>query len=145
MATKTSLIQRSIDQSGGILNTTSGIVELRMRVIARAPCRVDLAGGTLDIWPLYLFHPGAVTVNFAINRYTRCAIETLDSPAIRLRSDDLKAAEDFGSLAELDQAARPRLPLAAHLLRFFRPSTGLSQCRRIRKLPRARALPGHRP
>ncbi len=30
-----------------------------MRIIAEAPCRVDLAGGTLDIWPLYLFHPGA--------------------------------------------------------------------------------------
>jgi D-glycero-alpha-D-manno-heptose-7-phosphate kinase len=97
-----------------------------MRIIAEAPCRVDLAGGTLDIWPLYLFHPGAVTVNFAINRYTRCSIETLASPEIRLRSGDLKASEDFVSLAALDQAARPRLPLAAHLLRFFRPSTGLT-------------------
>ena len=32
-------------------------------VEATAPTRIDLAGGTLDIWPLYLFHPGAVTVN----------------------------------------------------------------------------------
>jgi D-glycero-alpha-D-manno-heptose-7-phosphate kinase len=96
-----------------------------MRIIAEAPCRVDMAGGTLDIWPLYLFHPGAVTVNFAINRYTRCTIETLVSPEIRLRSNDLEAAENFGSLAELDRATRPHLPLAAHLLRFFRPCTGL--------------------
>jgi D-glycero-alpha-D-manno-heptose-7-phosphate kinase len=103
----------------------SGIVKLRMRIIARAPCRVDLAGGTLDIWPLYLFHPGAVTVNFAINRYARCDIETLGSAEIRLRSSDLNAAENFRSLAELDRATRPRLPLAAHLLRFFRPGTGL--------------------
>jgi D-glycero-alpha-D-manno-heptose-7-phosphate kinase len=97
-----------------------------MRIIAEAPCRVDLAGGTLDIWPLYLFHPGAITVNFAINRYARCALETLGRPEIRLRSNDLDAAENFGSLAELDRAARPRLPLAAHLLRFFRPSAGLA-------------------
>ncbi len=34
-----------------------------MRIVSHAPCRVDLAGGTLDIWPLYLNHPGAVTVN----------------------------------------------------------------------------------
>jgi D-glycero-alpha-D-manno-heptose-7-phosphate kinase len=34
---------------------------------ARAWCRVDLAGGTLDIWPLGLFHPGARTVNLAID------------------------------------------------------------------------------
>lgn len=36
-------------------------------VTARAWCRVDLAGGTLDIWPLGLLHPGARTVNFAID------------------------------------------------------------------------------
>ena len=40
-----------------------------MRIESKAPTRVDLAGGTLDIWPLYLFHPGAVTVNAAITRY----------------------------------------------------------------------------
>lgn len=37
------------------------------RVTARAWCRVDLAGGTLDIWPLGLLHPGARTINLAVN------------------------------------------------------------------------------
>jgi D-glycero-alpha-D-manno-heptose-7-phosphate kinase len=97
-----------------------------MKIVAEAPCRIDLAGGTLDIWPLYLFHPGAVTVNFAIDRFTRCAIETLDLPEIRLHSTDLKKAESYRSLADLDEAPRPRLPLATHLLRFFRPRTGLA-------------------
>ncbi len=31
-----------------------------------APGRADLAGGTLDLWPLYCLHPGAVTVNTAL-------------------------------------------------------------------------------
>src|SRR5579862_8079864 len=97
-----------------------------MRIIAEAPCRVDLAGGTLDIWPLYLFHPGAVTVNFAINRFTRCTIETLNSPEIRLRSSDLQAAESYSSLETLDQVVRPALPLATYLLRYFRPRAGLA-------------------
>ena len=35
-----------------------------MRV--ESPCRADLAGGTLDIWPLGMLHPGSVTVNAAI-------------------------------------------------------------------------------
>ena len=39
-----------------------------MRIISKAPCRVDLAGGTLDIWPLYLFNANSVSVNFAVNR-----------------------------------------------------------------------------
>ena len=33
---------------------------------ASAPARVDIAGGTLDIWPLYLWHHGARTVNAAV-------------------------------------------------------------------------------
>lgn len=36
-------------------------------VTARAACRVDCAGGTLDIWPIGLLHPGARTVAFAID------------------------------------------------------------------------------
>jgi D-glycero-alpha-D-manno-heptose-7-phosphate kinase len=35
-----------------------------MRV--ESPCRADLAGGTLDIWPLGIMHPGSLTVNAAI-------------------------------------------------------------------------------
>ena len=34
---------------------------------ARAWCRVDFGGGTLDIWPLGLFHRQARTVNVAID------------------------------------------------------------------------------
>ena len=44
------------------------------RVTARACCRVDLAGGTLDIWPLGLLHPGACTVNLAIDVEVRVDI-----------------------------------------------------------------------
>ena len=38
----------------------------RNAVVASAPSRIDLAGGTLDIWPLSLLVPGAQTVNLAI-------------------------------------------------------------------------------
>lgn len=41
------------------------------KVVARSWCRVDLAGGTLDIWPLGLLHPGARTVNLAIDLEVR--------------------------------------------------------------------------
>lgn len=34
---------------------------------ATAWCRVDLGGGTLDIWPIGAMHAGSVTVNFAID------------------------------------------------------------------------------
>ena len=37
-------------------------------VEATAPTRIDLAGGTLDIWPLYLFHDGASTLPLSSER-----------------------------------------------------------------------------
>lgn len=102
-----------------------------MRIEARAPTRIDLAGGTLDIWPLYLFHPGALTVNCAITRYASCVIETQAGRrggrgSIRLVSRDTKRQESFSSLAALERARSYRLPLLAHLVRFFRPRTGLT-------------------
>jgi D-glycero-alpha-D-manno-heptose-7-phosphate kinase len=96
-----------------------------MKIISEAPCRVDLAGGTLDIWPLYLYHPGAVTLNFAINRWTRCVLETHETPEIRLRSGDLEAEETFASFEELHACKQPRLPLVTYVLRFFEPRAGL--------------------
>jgi len=59
-----------------------------MKVEARAPARVDLAGGTMDIWPLYLYFPGAQTVNIAIRSYTSCLIETRNDRRIVLDSRD---------------------------------------------------------
>ena len=66
-----------------------------MTVFAKAPCRVDIAGGTIDIWPLYLFHTGAVTVNFAVDRYASCRLATRKDRKIILRSRDLGGEEIF--------------------------------------------------
>ena len=55
-------------------------------IVTTAPCRADLAGGTLDIWPLYLFHPGAVSVNVALNILTSCKITPQKGREIVLRS-----------------------------------------------------------
>jgi len=96
-----------------------------MRLHAKAPCRVDLAGGTLDIWPLYLYHDAAVTVNFAVTRYASCLIETREDARIEMYSRDTGASEGFASIEELIAAPRYRIPLVAYQLRFFRPRTGL--------------------
>lgn len=97
-----------------------------MEITAQAPCRVDMAGGTLDIWPLYLFHPGAVTVNFAITRYASCTVRTHRGSRIVLRSRDLACEESFPSLEALRAARRLRLPLPARVVRYFAPQVGLT-------------------
>jgi D-glycero-alpha-D-manno-heptose-7-phosphate kinase len=86
---------------------------------------VDLAGGTLDIWPLYLFHPGAVTVNFAINVLTRCRVAPLPGKQIRLKAIDIRREERFPDFEALCRAKKFRHPLAANLVRFFAPAGGI--------------------
>jgi D-glycero-alpha-D-manno-heptose-7-phosphate kinase len=94
-------------------------------IVAHAPCRADLAGGTIDLWPLYLFHPGALTLNFALNIQTTCRITPLESKRIQVRSLDTRKEESFTSFDTLRSARRFRLPLAARLLQFFAPKEGL--------------------
>jgi D-glycero-alpha-D-manno-heptose-7-phosphate kinase len=97
-----------------------------MKIFSKAPCRVDLAGGTLDIWPLYLYHDNAVTLNFAVNRYASCTLETRPDSRIVLRSRDLGAEEVFADLEALRSAKRYQLPLLAYLVKFFAPPTGIN-------------------
>ena len=95
-----------------------------MIIESSAPPRVDLAGGTIDIWPLYLFHPGATTVNFALSLYARCRIETRDDGRIILESRDLKTGFETELSAIEDLRLEQRLELISKLVHFFKPTTG---------------------
>jgi D-glycero-alpha-D-manno-heptose-7-phosphate kinase len=91
-------------------------------IVAHASCRVDLAGSTLDLWPLYLFHPGAVTVNFAVNILTRCQIAANQDASIRFVSIDTGREDRFRDFEEFCRAKDTQHHLAAHLLRYFMPA-----------------------
>src|SRR3984885_2253661 len=99
-----------------------------MRIESKAPTRVDLAGGTLDIWPLYLFHPGAVTVNAAITRYASCVIDqhSQGDNRIKLVSRDTQRDESFASFEALLKSKKYQLPLLAEIVKFFRPEGGFT-------------------
>lgn len=94
------------------------------QVFAQAPCRADLAGSTLDLWPLYLFHPGSVTVNMAVSILTTCKITPRKGRAIHLKSIDTGREDRFANLNALMQARSYRHSLAAYLVRFFQPKQG---------------------
>jgi D-glycero-alpha-D-manno-heptose-7-phosphate kinase len=95
-----------------------------MIIESSAPPRVDLAGGTIDIWPLYLFHPGAITVNFAISLHARCRIQTRDDGRIVLESRDRKVSFETNLSALEDLLQEERLELISKLVHFFKPTTG---------------------
>lgn len=95
-----------------------------MLIESSAPTRVDLAGGTIDIWPLYLFHPGAATLNFATSLRAHCQIKTRDDGRIVLESRDRKVAFETELAAIEDLIREERLELISKLVHFFKPTTG---------------------
>lgn len=83
-----------------------------------APTRIDLAGGTIDIWPLYLFHDGASTLNAAISLRAHVQLEPRSEGGLLLRSIDTgkeSSARHWSDLSGSDD-----LPLLALLARHYR-------------------------
>jgi D-glycero-alpha-D-manno-heptose-7-phosphate kinase len=97
-----------------------------MIIESSAPTRVDLAGGTIDIPPLFLFHEGAATVNFAVSLLAKCRIETRDDSTIVLESVDraVKFETSLERIGELKD--EPRLELLSKLVYFFKPEVGFN-------------------
>lgn len=87
---------------------------------ARAWCRVDLAGGTLDIWPLGLLHPPASTLNVAIDIAVQANLEPAAAGyAVRQEASWIEAAS-AAELASHPEAALVGLAAAALELPPFR-------------------------
>ena len=93
-------------------------------VEATAPSRIDLAGGTLDIYPLYLFEEGGITVNVAITVRSSVRLTTRDDGRIKLVSLDSGLIEEAESLETL--ALGGPLDLLARIVKFYAPDVGLT-------------------
>ncbi len=87
-----------------------------MRISASAPTRIDLAGGTIDIWPLYLFHPGAQTLNLAISIRAHAWVEPRPDERIELVSED---TDRIVNLSASQLRGDETLPLLGHLVERF--------------------------
>lgn len=88
-----------------------------------APTRIDLAGGTLDVYPLYLFaYPISYsTINMAINLYNEVTLDELESTKIIITSDDLQLTEKFKNLEDLEKKLpESQLELITKAVHFFK-------------------------
>jgi D-glycero-alpha-D-manno-heptose-7-phosphate kinase len=86
-------------------------------VTASAPTRIDLAGGTIDIWPLYLFHEGASTLNAAISLRAHVQIDERTDGRVELRSIDTDRVVSADRWSHLDGSGD--LSLLALLARYY--------------------------
>jgi D-glycero-alpha-D-manno-heptose-7-phosphate kinase len=88
-----------------------------MNIATSAPTRIDLAGGTIDIWPLYLFHPGAQTLNAAISLRASARLVTRSDDLIVIQSDDTSMTVEAARWQDL--RTERRLRLLSLLVHFF--------------------------
>ncbi len=92
----------------------------------KSPTRVDLAGGTLDCWPLHLFVGDCVTVNIAIDIFTGCDLEPRTDKVLSLEIVDLKYKNEFPSLQAMLASSDRELLLVQKVLEYFQPDYGFN-------------------
>ncbi|HEX5042628.1 MAG TPA: hypothetical protein VFV75_06965 [Candidatus Polarisedimenticolaceae bacterium] len=94
-------------------------------VHASAPTRIDLAGGTLDIWPLSVLVPGAVTVNLAVELLAHADVARRSDGRVEVVSADRKARAVRRLPLRPSQCTGP-LSLLLRLCAAFAPASGLT-------------------
>lgn len=89
-----------------------------------SPTRVDLAGGTLDLWPIYNFVGGAQTINVAIDIMTRVDLKQRSDSKIKLISKDLQLEKEYSNLQDALKDTDERLSLLKVHLHYWKPVQG---------------------
>jgi D-glycero-alpha-D-manno-heptose-7-phosphate kinase len=86
------------------------------RYCSTAPTRVDLAGGTLDLWPIHHLLDSPCTVNFAVDLPASVEIRLSRDKNYRIKSEDqeLMVEGDFASICQ-----NRELPLVGLILRYL--------------------------
>lgn len=113
------------------------------KIIIKSPTRVDLAGGTLDMWPLYNFigldcYDKVYTINVAIDIFTEVQIkpteklslnsaEKSSSKLIRIQSKDIQLNESFSDIESFLSANSEKLNLYKSVIYYFKSRWGRSK------------------
>lgn len=87
-----------------------------IHIEAKSPTRIDLAGGTLDLWPIHHMLKSKATVNVAVAIYSTVEIKSSDDSQYHLHSLD-QSISMSGSFEEV--VANQKLPLLGLLLSAF--------------------------
>ena len=89
-------------------------------VTVKTPVRVDIAGGTLDLYPIYNILGTSLTINFAVNTLSRVEIRRSQKKGIRITTADGDSQGFANSLAIRDKG---NLAVLKHVFDYF-PAMG---------------------
>jgi D-glycero-alpha-D-manno-heptose-7-phosphate kinase len=79
-----------------------------LKVTAVAPTRVDLAGGTLDLWPIHNLLDRKATVNVAVSLNATVEVSPSPDKLFHFRSEDQNLS-DSGSYSEISRSKKMSL------------------------------------
>jgi D-glycero-alpha-D-manno-heptose-7-phosphate kinase len=86
----------------------------------KSPMRFDLAGGTLDLWPIWAILGKACTVNVSISLYSECEIIPRNDAIIEIESQDFHKSWKFSNLNEfLNSQEKELLFYQAHVMHWL--------------------------
>lgn len=95
-----------------------------MEIKTQSPTRIDLAGGTLDCWPINAILSPVTTINAAINIYTYCRLEPRNDQKIILVSEDWNKSFEFSNSEELFSSNEKEVGFYKEHIRFWGPKEG---------------------
>ena len=97
-----------------------------MKITKSSSTRVDLSGGTLDCWPLFLLVDSCVTINLSISISTHATLEPRDDKEIHLNIKDLHYKKVFKNLTELVSSTDEQVLLVQKQAAYWRPADGFN-------------------
>ena len=93
-----------------------------MKIVAKAPARIDFAGGTLDIYPFYNFTEYGITVSGTINLFSTAEIGLRNDKKIIICSKDINKTIEFEDICKLKLGEG--FDLLIRLVNAYEPTQG---------------------
>lgn len=90
----------------------------------QCPTRIDLAGGTIDLWPIWAILENCRTVNVSIDTYTQCTIEPLTTADIYIESPDMKRSWHFKNIQDVYDSQEEALVFFKSHIAHWNPEKG---------------------
>lgn len=111
----------------GLRQDTSYFLSMQS-ITYKAPTRIDIAGGTVDIYPTSLILKDAVTVNMAIELFSEVKITPRTDQKIIIKSKDLNQLvklDQFDQLDKINLKKFSKLELIIRTIQWIKPKIGL--------------------
>lgn len=97
-----------------------------MKITKNSCTRVDLSGGTLDCWPLFLLVDSCVTVNLSISIRTQATIEERSGLEVDIHMRDMGYRKTFANLSAVLNCPDRELNLVQKQLAYWKPVKGFA-------------------